>query len=54
MEGYVFLLPYATKYETQLISIELIQQFSHLADSFVDTTKLQNLPAIMRIPVGWY
>jgi superfamily II DNA or RNA helicase len=42
------------KYETQLISIELIQQFSHLADSFVDTTKLQNLPAIMRIPVGWY
>lgn len=44
----------SAKYETQLISIELIQQFSHLADSFVDTTKLQNLPAIMRIPVGWY
>jgi len=44
----------SAKYETHLISIELIQQFSHLADSFVDTSELQNLPAIMRIPVGWY
>ena len=42
------------KYKIQFISIELIQQFSKLADRFVDTAELEKLPAIMRIPNGWY
>lgn len=46
--------PEQQKYAAQLISIEMIQQFALLADRYADTSELQNLPAIMRIPVGWY
>lgn len=46
--------PQQRDYAVQLISIEMLQQFALLADTFANTTKLQNLPAILRIPVGWY
>lgn len=42
------------KYQVQFISIELINQFSILADKLVNTETLEAYPAIMRIPIGWY
>lgn len=38
----------------EYISIQLIQQFAELLDTSIDTSDLQSLPALQRIPVGWY
>jgi len=42
------------KYEVRFINIELLQQFANLVDKTVDTESLENYPALMRIPLGWY
>lgn len=42
------------KISLQIISIKLIEQFALLLDKTVDTSELKSLPAIQRIPVGWY
>ncbi|MCF6366587.1 MAG: DEAD/DEAH box helicase family protein [Bacteroidales bacterium] len=38
----------------EYISIQLIQQFAQLLDTSINTSDLKSLPAIQRIPVGWY
>jgi superfamily II DNA or RNA helicase len=42
------------KLSLQIISLKLLQQFILLLDRSIDSSELKALPAIQRIPVGWY
>ena len=43
-----------TEYELRLISISKIEEFARLLDETIDTTMLEAVPFIQRIPIGMY
>ena len=42
------------KRNLRLISISIIEQFAKIVDDTIDTSKLENIDFIERIPIGMY